>query len=210
VIGSWVWLLVIAALLAGGYIWYAAIVARRNKVREALSSVDVHLTQRHDLIPNIVKLAARFMAHERGLIEEVTRLRGRVEGPLSHAPGDVEARFALEHQLTQRVGQLLVTMEAYPQLKSDATVVEAQRTWTEVEAQITAARRFYNAAVNQLNTAIQVFPGNLLADLAGAQPMPFFEAAAAAREAPSVDGILGGPTPRVEAGPSAPRVERRP
>ncbi len=207
---TWVWLLVLAGLLVGVYLWYAAIVARRNKVREALSSVDVHLNQRHDLVPNIVKLAARFMEHERGLIEEVTRLRRLVEGPLSGAPGEVEARFALEGQLTQRVGQLLVTMEAYPQLKSDATVLEAQRTWTEVEAQITAARRFYNAAVNQLNTAIQVFPGNLLAGLAGAQPMPFFEAAAAAREAPSVDGILGAPSPRAAASPAAPPVERQP
>jgi LemA protein len=206
----WVWLLVIGGLLVGIYVWYAVIVARRNKVREALSSVDVHLNQRHDLVPNIVKLAARFMEHERGLIEEVTRLRRHVDRPLSGAPGEVEARFALEGELAQRVGQLLVTMEAYPELKSDATVVEAQRTWTEVEAQITAARRFYNAAVNQLNTAIQVFPGNLIAGLAGAQPMPSFEAAAAARAAPSVEAILGSPTPRVEAGPSAPQVERRP
>ena len=206
---SWIWLLVIGGLLVGVYIWYAIIVARRNKVGEALSSVDVHLNQRHDLVPNIVKLAARFMEHERGLIEEVTRLRRRVDGPLARAPGEVEARFALEGELAQRVGQLLVTMEAYPELKSDATVLEAQRTWTEVEAQITAARRFYNAAVNQLNTAIQVFPGNFIAGLAGAQPMPFFEAAAAAREAPSVDGILGSPTPRVEVGPAAPQVERR-
>jgi LemA protein len=193
-----VWLLVIGALLAAVYLWYAVLVARRNKVREALSSVDVHLNQRHDLVPNIVKLAARFMEHERGLLEEVTRLRRLVDRPVAGAPGEVEARFALEGQLAQRVGQLLVTMEAYPELKSDATVIEAQRTWTEVEAQITAARRFYTAAVNQLNTAIQVFPGTLIAGLAGAQPMPFFEAAAAAREAPSVDGILG------------PQVGRRP
>jgi LemA protein len=206
---SWVWLLVAVGLLVGVYVWYAVIVARRNKVAEALSSVDVHLNQRHDLVPNIVKLAARFMEHERGLIEEVTRLRRLVDGPLAGAPGGVEARFALEGQLAQRVGQLLVTMEAYPQLKSDATVVEAQRTWTEVEAQITAARRFYNAAVNQLNTAIQIFPGNLLAGFAGARPMPFFEAAAAAREAPSVDAILGAPSPpQVRAEPAAPQVER--
>jgi LemA protein len=207
---SWVWLLVVGALLIGVYVWYAVIVARRNKVLEALSSVDVHLNQRHDLVPNIVKLAARFMEHERGLIEEVTRLRRLVDSPLARAPGEVEARFALEGELAQRVGQLLVTMEAYPELKSDTTVLEAQRTWTEVEAQITAARRFYNAAVNQLNTAIQIFPGNFIAGLAGAQPMPFFEAPAAAREAPSVDGILGPGTPRVAARPAAPQVERRP
>jgi LemA protein len=198
---SWVWLLVILGLPVGGYLWYVVIVARRNKVQEALSSVDVHLNQRHDLVPNIVKLAARFMDHERGLLEEVTRLRRLVDAPLARAPGEVEARFALEGQLAQRVGQLLVTMEAYPELKSDTTMLEAQRTWTDVEAQITAARRFYNAAVNQLNTAIQIFPGNLIAGFAGAQPMPFFEAAAAAREAPSVESILG---------PAASRVERRP
>jgi LemA protein len=139
---SWVWVVVAVGALAGPYVWYATIVARRNKVREALSSVDVHLNQRHDLVPNIVRLAGRFMEHERGLIEEVTRLRAQVSRPHGAAPGEVGERFALEGELARKVGQLLVTMEAYPQLKSDATVLEAQRTWTEVEAQITAARRF--------------------------------------------------------------------
>ena len=68
--------------------------------------------------------------------------------------------------------------------------MEAQQTWTEIEAQITASRRFYNAAVNQLNNAIQIFPGSIIAGIAGVA-MPFFEAPAAARTAPSVDGILG-------------------
>lgn len=207
---SWVWVIVLGAVLVGVYVWYAVIVTRRNKVREALSSVDVHLNQRHDLVPNIVKLAARFMEHERSLIEEVTRLRRLVDAPHSDAPGEVEERFALEGQLARKVGHLLVTMEAYPELKSDATVLEAQRTWTEVEAQITAARRFYNAAVNQLNTAIQIFPGNLLAGLARAEPMPLFEAPAEARAAPSVDGILGSSTPQVGLGPASPQIERRP
>lgn len=191
---SWVWVVVPVAALAGLYLWYATIVARRNRVREALGSVDVHLNQRHDLIPNIVKLAARFMEHERGLIEEVTRLRAQVEQPHGATPGEVGERFALEGELARRVGQLLVTMEAYPQLKSDATVLEAQRTWTEAEAQITAARRFYNAAVNALNNAVQIFPGQILAGLAGAEPMPYFEAPAEARAAPRVDDILGRPT----------------
>ena len=82
-------------------------------------------------------------------------------------------------------------MEAYPELKADRPVIEAQQTWTEIEAQITASRRFYNAAVNQLNNAIQIFPGPIIAGIAGVAAMPFFEAPAAARTAPSVDGILG-------------------
>ena len=68
-----VWLIVAAALVAALYLWYARIITRRNKAQEALSSVDVHLNQRHDLIPNIVLLAARFMEHERALLNDVTR-----------------------------------------------------------------------------------------------------------------------------------------
>jgi LemA protein len=183
-------LVIVAALLGGGYVWYATLIARRNKVKEAMSSVDVHLNQRHDLIPNIVKLAGRFMEHERELLTEVTRLREEARRPIGSTPGEVGKRFEVEGRLGQRMGQLLVSMEAYPELKSDRPLVEAQQTWTEIEAQITAARRFYNAAVNQLNNSIQIFPGQIIASIAGVQAMPFFEAAEGARVAPNVDDIL--------------------
>jgi LemA protein len=188
--------LIIAAVAAiAVYLWYANIITRRNKVQEALSSVDVHLNQRHDLIPNIVALAGRYMAHERALLTDITRLReaARQTSPLATTtpPADAGKRFAVEGELGQRVGQLMVAMEAYPDLKADQPLMEAQRTWTEIEAQITAARRFYNAAVNQLNDAIQIFPGSILAGIAGVAAMPFFEAPAEARVAPSVEGILG-------------------
>jgi LemA protein len=186
-----VWLIIGAAGVVTLYLWYATIVTRRNKVEEALSSVDVHLNQRHDLIPNIVSLAARYMEHERALLTEVTRLREEARKTTPTTPTAVGKRFALEGELGQRVGQLLVSMEAYPELKADRPVIEAQQTWTEIEAQITASRRFYNAAVNQLNNAIQIFPGPIIAGIAGVAAMPFFEAPAAARAAPSVDGILG-------------------
>jgi LemA protein len=186
-----VWLIIVAAGIGGLYLWYATIVARRNKVQEALSSVDVHLTQRHDLIPNIVSLAGRFMEHERALLTEVTRLREQARATAPTTPSETNKRFALEGELGQRVGQLLVSMEAYPELKSDRPLIDAQQTWTEIEAQITASRRFYNAAVNQLNNAIQIFPGPIIAGIAGVAAMPFFEAPAAARTAPTVEGILG-------------------
>jgi LemA protein len=185
------WLIIGAAGVIALYLWYATIVTRRNKVREALSSVDVHLNQRHDLIPNIVSLAGRYMEHERALLTDVTRLREEARKTTPTTPAEVGKRFALEGELGQRVGQLLVSMEAYPELKADRPVMEAQQTWAEIEAQITAARRFYNAAVNQLNNAIQIFPGSIIAGIAGVTAMPFFEAPAAARSAPTVDGILG-------------------
>jgi LemA protein len=180
-----------ATAIAALYFWYASIITRRNKVKEALSSVDVHLNQRHDLIPNIVALAGRYMEHERALLTDVTRLREEARKTPPATPADASKRFALEGELGQRVGQLMVSMEAYPELKADRPVMDAQRTWTEIEAQITASRRFYNAAVNQLNNAIQIFPGSILAGIAGVSAMPFFEAPAEARVAPTVDGILG-------------------
>jgi LemA protein len=186
-----VWLIIGAAGVAALYLWYATIIARRNKVQEALSSVDVHLNQRHDLIPNIVSLAGKFMEHERALLTDITRLREEARKATLATPDEVGKRLALEGELGQRVGQLLVGMEAYPELKSDRPVMEAQQTWTEIEAQITASRRFYNAAVNQLNDAIQIFPGSVIAGIAGVRAMPFFEAPVAARTAPSVDSILG-------------------
>jgi len=188
---SGVWLIIGAAGVAALYFWYVSIITRRNKVREALSSVDVHLTQRHDLIPNIVALAGKYMEHERALLTDVTRLREQARSIAPTTPSDAGKRFAIEGELGQRVGQLMVSMEAYPQLKADQPVMDAQRTWTEIEAQITASRRFYNAAVNQLNNAIQIFPGSIIAGIAGVAAMPFFEAPAEARVAPTVEGILG-------------------
>jgi LemA protein len=185
------WSIIGAGGLVVLYLWYASIITRRNKVQEALSSVDVHLNQRHDLIPNIVALAGRYMEHERALLTDVTRLREEARKTAPTTPAGAEKRFALEGELGQRVGQLMVSMEAYPELKADRPVMEAQRTWTETEAQITAARRFYNAAVNQLRNAIQIFPGSIIAGIAGVTAMPFFEAPAEARLAPTVDGILG-------------------
>lgn len=185
---------VFGAAVLGAYAWYVTLVSRRNKVREALSSVDVHLTQRHDLVPNIVALAGQYMQHERELLTEVTRLREAARQAVGAPPGEVGTRFAVEAQLEQRIGQVFARVEAYPELKADGPLIEAQRTWIEVEAQITAARRFYNAAVNQLNNAVQIFPGSIIAALVGVQTMPFFAASAGAREMPDTSRP-GGPRP---------------
>jgi LemA protein len=189
---GWIVGAVAVAILAGLYVWYATLIRRANKAKEALASIDVHLRQRHDLIPNLVKLAGRFMEHERGLIEEVTRLRARAKAARDSDTGSTGERFAAENALSQATGRLLVSVESYPALKSDVTIIEAQRGWAEAEAQITAARRFYNAAVGDLNNAIQVYPGGVLAAVAGVQSMPFFETPPETRAAPSVDDLLLG------------------
>ena len=170
-------LIIILALLAGLYIWYASIISRKNSAGEALSGIDVQLKKRSNLIPNILTIAKRFMKHEKELISGVTELRTRVDE--SYNPGNPES--VREHlqaagALGGSMGRLMIAVEDYPELKSDETMLQAQRTYNEVEAQIAAARRFYNASVTRLNNSIEIFPGNLIAGLAKARVMPFYEA----------------------------------
>lgn len=176
------WIIVIG-LLAGLYFWYATIVTRRNRVSEALAGIDVQLNQRHDLIPNLLAIAKRFMAHEKTLLEEITALRARASEQANQRDlAAVSERFATEGRLEAGLGRLFALAENYPALKSDAPMIEAQRGYQEVETNIAAARRFYNAAVGDLRNATQIFPGPVLAGLAGASQLPpFFEARAEAR-----------------------------
>lgn len=168
---------------AGVYVWYASIVRRRNRVLEALAGIDVQLQQRHDLIPNVLTLARRFMEHERTLITEITTLRARASEQVGQRDfARIPEKFAAEAELGREVGRLFALAENYPQLKSDAPMIEAQRTYAEVEANIAAARRFYNTTVGDLRNAVQIFPGSLLKGLAGVSMLPaFFEAPDAAR-----------------------------
>lgn len=169
--------IVIGAILVGGYIWYAALIGKRNRAREALSGIDAQLKQRFDLIPNVLKIAQKFMEHEKGLITEITELRTTAAKPYDrNDAAAVREHLDATQSLSNKMGALMVNVENYPTLKSDQTMVQAMQTYNEAEAQITAARRFYNASVTDLNNAVQIFPGNLIAGLAGVKEMPFFEA----------------------------------
>jgi LemA protein len=183
-------LLVLAPLVLG-YVWYVVLISRRNKAQESLSGVDVQLKKRSNLIPNILKIAQRFMEHEKRLLTEITELRTRMDAPYDAADkAAVSEHLAVAEKISGKMGQLRVAMENYPDLKSDATMVQAMQTYNEVEAQIAAARRFYNASVTQLNNAVQIFPGSLLASLAGVAALPFYEVEESARAPVDVDDYL--------------------
>lgn len=177
--------------LVGGYIWYVSIIGRRNKAQEAFSGIDVQLKKRHDLIPNILKVARRFMEHEKDLLEEVTRLRAKAMEQEGARPADAGEKFEIERQLQAGLGRLMVAVENYPNLKSDTHMLEAQRSLNEVEANIAASRRFYNASVTSLRNSIQIFPGTVIARMAGVEEMPFFEAADTDREPVDAGAYLG-------------------
>jgi LemA protein len=148
-------ILVLVILAASGY---NALVRRRNGVDQAYSTVEVQLTQRYDLIPKLVETVKQYMGHERSLLEDIVRLRQRAVSSTSPAE-----KIKADNELTQRMGQLNVTMENYPQLKASDTFVQLQRSLNEVEEQLAAARRSYNAAVTEYNNAVQTFPSSIIA-----------------------------------------------
>lgn len=169
-------------VLIVSYLWYVSLIKKRNTAREALSGIDVQLKKRADLVPNILTIAQKFMDHEKSLLTEITALRAQVSA--GYDKGDAEAvrqHLAQADALNSKMGQLMVTVENYPELKSDQTMVQAMQTYNEVEAHISAARRFYNSAVSELNTAVEIFPGSLIASMASVKAMPFFEAQEADR-----------------------------
>ncbi|MCP3734651.1 LemA family protein [Sphingomonas sp. RP10(2022)] len=186
--GLWIVAIALCVVL---YLWYAAIVTRRNRVGEALGGIDAQLTQRHDLIPNMLAIAKRFMAHEHDLIAEITALRAQGAAAVGGSdPAGLSARFATEERLGADLRRLMAVAENYPALQSQAPMLEAQHALMETETNIAAARRSYNAAVTDLRNAAQIFPGPLLAALAGAGTMPpFYESTAEAR-APVDAGAL--------------------
>ncbi|WP_394423958.1 LemA family protein [Vreelandella stevensii] len=168
-------------LLTAVYIWYATIISRRNAVLDALSGIDVQLKKRHDLIPNVLTIAKRFMQHERELLEEITKLRSAAVSALekyelSQSAEDATTHFSLENQLQRAMGKFMVQAEAYPELTSAQPMMHAQNSYLEVETNIAAARRFYNTSVRRLRNSCEIFPGTVLAKLVGIQPYPFYQA----------------------------------
>lgn len=167
------WGLIIVAVIIL-YTTYASVIKRKNKVKEAFSSINVQLKKRYDLIPNILTIANKFMEHEKGLMEDLTKLRTEVLS-IPNNYENIERKLDLDNQIKNKMQQLLVSVENYPQLKSDQTMVTAMQTYNEVEEHIAAARRFFNSAVNDLNNAVEIFPSSLFARKLGISTHDYFK-----------------------------------
>jgi LemA protein len=169
----------------GGIMAYNSLVRRRNMVNQAFSTIDVQLTQRYDLIPKLVETVKQYMTHERSLLEEIVRLRS--QAVQSTNPGD---KIRADNQLSNALGRLNVTMENYPQLRSSENFVHLQRSLNEVEEQLAAARRTYNAAVTDYNNAVQTFPSSVVAGSTGFSVAQTFAADAQKRNDVDMKGLF--------------------
>ncbi|MDP3894047.1 LemA family protein [Nocardioides sp.] len=144
-----------------------------------MSDIDVQTKRRYDLIPNLIESVKGYMAHESGVFEKVTEARTRAMNA-----GGGQEKLAAENMLTGALKTLFAVSENYPQLRANENFLHLQQELTDTEDKIQAARRFYNGNVRDLNTAIQVFPTNLIASTFGFGPLEFFESESAAEREP--------------------------
>ena len=149
---------------------YNSLVAKRQKCNEAFSGIDVQLKQRQNLIPNLVETVKGYASHERETLDEVISARNAAVS----ANGPAEAGAA-EGMLTASLGKLFALAENYPDLKASTNFEQLQLELSRIEDKIAAARRFYNAAVNDYNTAIEQFPGSVIAGSFNFDPRDFFD-----------------------------------
>jgi LemA protein len=166
---GWILLIALVALAAWGVGQYNRLVAGRNAYKNAFAQIDVQLTRRHDLIPNLVETAKGYLAHERGTLEAVIQARNAAVAGLKAAsanPGDagaVQQLAGAENQLSAALGRLFALAEAYPDLKANTTMMQLSEELTSTENKVAFARQGYNDAVMSYNNAREQFPGSLVA-----------------------------------------------
>ena len=178
---SWVILVLIVVLVLFLVGVYNRLVAARNAYKNAFAQIDVQLTRRYDLIPNLVETARGYIKHERETLEAVIRARNSAVSGLKAAaasPGDPAALQQLagaENTLSGALGRLFAVAEAYPDLKANQNMMQLSEELTSTENKVAFARQAFNDAVMSYNTTREVFPNSLIAGAFGFQPAQLLE-----------------------------------
>lgn len=177
------WLAPVAAVLLWGLWVFNRLVALRNRVHTAWSDIDVQLSRRHALVPQLVDTVSAYARHEKALLETVTELRSRAQA--SEQP---EALAAIEEQLQTHLQQIFILQEAYPDLKANRNFAQLQTELVDTEDQLQYARRYYNGAVRALNDRVMQFPDLVIARLLGFKSARFFSTDESQRQATQIKG----------------------
>jgi LemA protein len=184
---------------------YNRFVSQRNLIRNSFANIDTELRRRYDLIPNLVETVKGYAAHEREVFEEVARARSAAAATSGQSPA---TQAAAEGPFVAALGRLFAVAENYPELKANQNFLALQSELSNTEDRIQAARRFYNANVQDYNRRVQSFPSAFIARSFGFKEEEFFEIPAAERavvgEAPRVDFGFRGGEGGAAAAPTAP------
>ena len=165
---------------------YNSLIVRKNKVEYAFSSTDAMLKKRHDLIPNIVESVKQYMSFEKNLLTDITNLRtSAMDEKLNN-----EQRFDIENKISGTLGKIKVAVENYPDLKASQNFIQLQAILNEIEEQISAARRTFNATIMDYNNAVEQFPSNIFAGIFGFKTRASFEIPAEEKENVNVKNLF--------------------
>jgi len=179
----WIVLGILLVIVLWAIAAFNGLVSIRNQTVEAWSNVDTELKRRYDLIPNLVNTVKGYAKHEKDLLEQVTALREKA----ANNHGSPASQAKDEGALERAVGQLMVRLEAYPELKANVNFLELQKELGNTENRIQAALRFYNGNVRENNNKIEQFPSNIIAGMFKFAKKEFFELdVPEARQAPKV------------------------
>jgi LemA protein len=164
---------IIVAIIVVVLLWlmfsYNRFITFINRAKEAWADIDVQLKRRYDLIPNLVNVVKGYTTHESGVFEKVTQARSAAMGA-----GNLADKATAENTLAGALKSVFAIAEAYPDLKANQNFLSLQTELSDTENKIQAARRFYNTNVRDLNTSLEVFPGNIIAGAFHFSKMEFF------------------------------------
>lgn len=162
----------IVLLAVSGIVMYNRFASQRALIDEAWSGIDVELTRRHELVPNLVATVKGYAAHEAAVLGALVAAR---EGALAASAGTPGGRAPAEDALAASLGQVIARAEAYPELKASQNFLDLQQELVITEDRIAAARRFYNGNVRAYNTRCRTIPSSVIAGMGGFRPAEFFE-----------------------------------
>jgi len=175
---------VVVGLVALGVIAFNKLRTKDIEAEEAIGGIDVQLTRRADLIPNLVETVKGYAAHEKGVFEEVTRAHAHVQD--AAAGDDVPAKARADAELSDALVRVNAVAEQYPELEASTSFLDLQRQLSETEDQISFARQYYNDAVATLNKLTRTIPWMFFTGLAGVRKREFYEAPRGQETAPQV------------------------
>jgi LemA protein len=146
------------------------IIAKKNQVAQAFGSIEIYLKKRFDLIPNLIAMLNKYLAHEKETLLKITELRSSIE-----RASDANEKIKASNELSHIMSSLNINVENYPDLKADKQFTTIEYELSDIEDQISAARRAYNAAVTSYNNTIQMFPASIVASIRKDKPGTLLE-----------------------------------
>lgn len=172
--------LAVCLILVVGFLLYNSVIGKKNEVDNAMGGLDAQLKQRYDLVPNLVSCVKTYMQHEASTLEKIVELRQGKD------------KQELNRELSSSLSGIMVRAEQYPELKANQNFQELQRSLLNIEENIAASRRFFNAAVTDYNNALEMFPSNIVARMMNLQKKEVFNIPEMERKNVNVQSLFDG------------------